>query len=64
MRNFENEIKDSKKTSGFVPVFMKFQPKVIIHTLSSWKRMEEIDMERARYLVNTDEILEEMLDDE
>jgi hypothetical protein len=28
---------------------------------SSWKRVEEINMERARYLLSTDEMLEEML---
>ncbi len=32
-----------------------------IHDLSSWKSVGEIDLERARYLLSTDEMLEEML---
>ena len=52
---------DIKKTMGYVPVFMKFlHKKALIHNLSSWKMVEEIDMERARYMLNTDEMLEEM----
>ncbi len=59
---YEDTLEDIEKTLGSVPVFMKFLPKkVLIHNWSSWKRVEEINMERARYLLNTDEMLEEML---
>ena len=33
----------------------------IENTWLSWKSLGEIDMERARYLLSTDEMLEEML---
>jgi len=59
---YEDTLEDIEKTLGSVPVFMKFLPKkVLIHNWSSWKRVDEINMERARYLLNTDEMLEEML---
>ncbi|KCZ71837.1 hypothetical protein ANME2D_01892 [Candidatus Methanoperedens nitroreducens] len=59
---YEDTLEDIEKTLGSVPVFMKFLPKkVLIHNWSSWKRVDEINMERVRYLLNTDEILEEML---
>ncbi len=32
-----------------------------IHNWHSWKSVGEIDLERARYLLSTDEMLEEML---
>ncbi|MCZ7355492.1 MAG: hypothetical protein O8C66_03735 [Candidatus Methanoperedens sp.] len=48
--------------NGPVPEFMNFFPKVVlVHDRSSWKMVGEIDMERARYLLSTDEMLEEML---
>lgn len=31
------------------------------HNWSSWTMVEEMNLERARYLLNTDEMLEEML---
>lgn len=59
---YEDTLEDIEKTKGSVPVFMKFLPReVLIHNWSSWKRVDEINMERARYLLNTDEMLEEML---
>lgn len=59
---YENTLEDMENTLGQVPVFMKFLPKkVLIHNWSLWKRVEEMNMERARYLLNTDEMLEEML---
>lgn len=46
--------------NGSVPGFMKFSSKeVLVHNWSSWKMVDEINMERARYLLNTDEVLEE-----
>ncbi len=48
--------------NGSIPWFMKFSSKeALVHDRSSWKMVGEIDMERARYLLNTDEMLEEML---
>jgi hypothetical protein len=59
---YENSLEDIEKTLGQIPGFMKLLPKkVLIHNWSSWKRVDEINMERARYLLNTDEMLEEML---
>ncbi len=59
---YEDALEDIEKTMGSVPVFMKYLPKkVLIHNWSSWKMVDEINMERARYLLSTDEILEEML---
>ena len=60
-RLYEVTIEDIKKTMGYVPVFMSSLPnKVLIHNWSSWKMAQEIDLERARYLLNTDELFEEM----
>jgi hypothetical protein len=59
---YEDTLENMEKTLGVVPVFMKLLPKkVLINNWSSWKRVDEINMERARYLLNTDELLEKML---
>jgi hypothetical protein len=59
---YENTLEDIERTLGSVPDFMKIFPKeVLIHDWPSWKKVEEIDMERAGYLLSTDELLEEML---
>ncbi len=59
---YENTLEDIEKMLGPVPGFMKLLPKkVLIHNWSSWKSVEEMDMERARYLLSTDELSEEML---
>jgi hypothetical protein len=40
--------------------FMRYLPKkVLINNRSSWKMVDEINMERARYLLSNDKILEE-----
>ncbi len=60
--SYEDTLEDIEKTLGSVPGFMKFFSKeVLVHNWSLWKRVDEINMERARYLLNTDEMLEEML---
>jgi hypothetical protein len=60
--SYEDTLGHIEMTMGSVPVFMKFLPKkVLINNWSSWKRVEEINMERARYLLSTDEMLEETL---
>ncbi len=59
---YEDTLEDIEKTLGSVPGFMKFlHREVLVHNWSSWKRVDEINMERARYLLNTDEMLEEIL---
>ncbi len=59
---YENTLKDIENMLGQVPGFMKLLPKkVLIHNWSSWKRVEKMYTERARYLLNIDEMLEEML---
>ena len=58
--SYEDTLEEIVKTMGSVPVFMRSLPKkVLIHNWSSWKIVDEINMERARYLLSTDEILEE-----
>ena len=60
--SYENTLEDIENMLGSVPGFMKHLPnKVLIHNWSSWSRVEEMDMERARYLLSTDEMSEEML---
>ncbi len=62
MEAYEDTLEDVKKTLGIVPDFMKVFPReLLVHDLPSWKRVGEIDLERARYLLSTDEMLEEML---
>lgn len=57
---YENALEDIGKLLGQVPGFMKLLPnKVLIHNWSSWKGIGEIDMERARFLLSTDEMSEE-----
>ncbi|MFZ2411672.1 MAG: hypothetical protein WAW23_08895 [Candidatus Methanoperedens sp.] len=59
---YEETLEDIEMTMGSVPVFMRYLPKkALINNWSSWKIVDEINMERARYLQNTDEMLEEML---
>lgn len=59
---YEETLEDIEMTMGYVPVFMRYLPKkALINNWSSWKIVDEINMERARYLQNTDEMLEEML---
>jgi hypothetical protein len=60
--SYEDTLEDMEKTMGYVPVFMRSLPKkVLIHNWSSWKMVDEINMERARYMLSTDEMLEETL---
>jgi hypothetical protein len=55
--SYEDTLEDIEKTMGYVPGFMRYLPKkVLIHNSSSWKMVDEINMERARYLLSTDEI--------
>ncbi|MCZ7358087.1 MAG: hypothetical protein O8C66_09215 [Candidatus Methanoperedens sp.] len=59
---YEDTLEDIEKKLGSVPDLMKGFPKRrLIHEWPSWKNVGEIDLERSRYLLSTDEILEEML---
>ena len=58
--SYEDALEDLENTMGSVPVFMRSLPKkLLIHNWSSWKMVDEINMERARYLLSADEMLEE-----
>ncbi len=60
--SYEDTLEDIEKILGFIPDFMKLFPKeVLVHDWPSWKGVGEMDMERVRYLLSTDEMLEEML---
>jgi len=62
IKAYEDTLEDMRKTLGIVPDFMKVFPReLLVHDLPSWKRVGEIDVERARYLLSTDEMLEDML---
>ncbi len=62
IRTYEDTLDDIEKIMGAVPGFMKFfSREKLVHDWPSWKSLGEIDMERARYLLSADEILEEML---
>jgi len=47
---------------GKVPDVIKLFPRELpVHDRSSWKSVGEIDLERLRYLLSADEMIEEML---
>jgi hypothetical protein len=47
-----------EKGHDFIKLFPRESP---IHDQSSWKSVGEIDLERIRYLLSADEMIEEML---
>jgi hypothetical protein len=64
MGEYEETLEEIRKTFGKVPEFMKFFPEdLLVRDWPSWKKdlPGEIDLERARYMLNTDQFLEEML---
>ncbi len=64
MGAYEDTLEDIEKTLGTVPSFMKVFPmELLVRDWPSWKKdpLSEIDLERARYLLSVDEMLEEML---
>jgi hypothetical protein len=62
MGAYEDTLEDVMRRYGEVPGFMKiFTTEKLIREWSSWKNLGEIDLERARYLLNTDELVEKML---
>jgi hypothetical protein len=64
MGEYEETLEDIEKTYGMVPEFMRVFPRdVIIREWPAWKKepLDEIYLERARYLLSTDRMLEELL---
>jgi hypothetical protein len=62
MSEYEDTLKDIEKTLGAVSSLMKFfSEEKLVHDWPSWKSLGEIDMERVRFLLSTDEMIEEML---
>ncbi|MCE8425888.1 MAG: hypothetical protein J5U17_08940 [Candidatus Methanoperedens sp.] len=61
---YEKTLEDIEKNYGMVPEFMKFFPRdVIVKEWPDWKKepLDEIYLERARYFLSTDQMLEELL---
>ena len=59
----EIQFPDIAVDAGIIPDFMKIFPeKLPAHDRSSWKMVGEIYLERERFLISADEMLEEMLD--
>jgi len=62
MGKYEETLKDVENSFGKVPGFMKLLPEEsLIHNSPAWKNLGEIELERARYLLSVDEMVEEML---
>ena len=64
MGAYEDTLEDIIRTFGVVPSFMKvFSTEKLIREWPSWKKDNpgEIDLERAGYFLNTDEVFEEIL---
>ena len=58
--SYEDMLEEIERTMGSSHVFMRSLPnKGLTNDWSSWKKVDEINMERARYLLSTDEIIEE-----
>jgi len=58
----EEVLEEMEKTMGDLSVLREFLAKNIhAHNKSSWELAEEINLERLSYLLNTDDVLEEML---
>ncbi len=64
MGAYEDTLNDIEKTFGTVPRFMRLiSRESLVRDWPSWKRDKpgEMYLERARYLLNADDLLEEML---
>ncbi len=64
MGAYEDTLNDIEKTFGTVPRFMRlFREEALIRDWPSWKRDNpgEMYLERARYLLNADDLIEETL---
>ena len=61
---YEDTLADIEKTYGTVPGLMRLIPdESLISDWPSWKRdnLVEMHLERARYLLSTDDLLEDSL---
>ena len=66
MGEYEETLEEIRKTFGTVPEFMRVFPgDLLVRDWPSWKKdlPGEIDLERARYMLSTDQFLEEILED-
>lgn len=64
MGAYEDTLNDIEKTFGTVPRFMRlFREEALVRDWPSWKRDNpgEMYLERARYLLNADDLLEDAL---
>jgi hypothetical protein len=64
MGEYEETLEEIRKTFGTVPGFMSVLPRdLLVRDWPSWKKdlPGEIDLERARYMLSTDQMLEEFL---
>jgi hypothetical protein len=67
MGEYEETLEEIEKTYGMVPEFMKVFPRdVIVKEWPAWKKepLDEIYLERARYFLSEDQMLEELLAEE
>lgn len=66
MEEYEETLEEIRETFGTVPGFMRVFPRdFLVRDWPSWKKdlPGEIDLERARYMLSTDQFLEEILED-
>jgi len=64
MGKYEETLRDIERTLGKIPGFMKVLPgDLLIRDWPSWKkdRPGEMELERASYMLSTDEMYEEIL---
>ncbi len=64
MGMYENTLEEIRNTYGTVPEFMMVFPKdKLVREWPAWKKccLGELDLERARYFLSTDQVLEETL---
>ena len=64
MGQYEETLKDIERTLGEIPGFMKVLPRdLLVRDWPLWKkdRPGELELERASYMLSTDEMYEEIL---
>ncbi len=65
MGQYEETLRDVERTLGKIPGFMKvLPPDLLVRDWPSWKkdRPGEMELERASYMLSTDEMYEEILE--
>ena len=54
---YENTLEEIKTTYGSIPGFLKLLPKdSLVKEWISWKKLDELELERASYLLTIDEM--------